>query len=155
MKVSKACVFALITFFNLNTAAVIPETFTIDGDLVPFNMTTPEIHPPFVVLTSSPSPTKTKRGEASKPQESKEPQRVVLVVSKPWPWQTKKEKVKPKVTPRPCKYPKTRPCITQKEIDQGWHDVAGCFNENLFLLGVGPTHCWDAGDDCIKPDCRY
>ncbi|TGO37468.1 hypothetical protein BHYA_0096g00070 [Botrytis hyacinthi] len=149
MKISKECVFALVTFFNLNTAVVIPETSTIDGDLVPFNMTTPEIPPPFVVLSSSPSPTKTKRDEA------KESYRVVNVVQKPWPWQRKKPKVKPKVTPRPCKYPETRPCITQKEIDQGWHDKAGCFHENLFLLGVGPTHCWDAGDDCVKPDCRY
>ncbi|TGO21030.1 hypothetical protein BPAE_0247g00080 [Botrytis paeoniae] len=154
MKASKACVFALITFFNLNTAAVIPETSTKDGDLVPLNMTTPEIHPPFVVLSSSSSPTKTKRGEASKSKEAKETHRVVEVVEKPWPWQRKKEKVKPKVTPRPCKYPKTRPCITQKEIDQGWHDKAGCYNRSLFFT-YGLTHCWDAGDDCVKPDCRY
>ncbi|KAF5868791.1 uncharacterized protein Bfra_012123 [Botrytis fragariae] len=157
MKVSKACVFALITFFNVNTAAVIPEASTIDGDLVPFNMTTPEIPPPFVILSSSSSPTKTKRDDASRYREAKEKSyKIVDVVQKPWPWQrNKKEKVKPKATPRPCRYPETRPCITQKEIDQGWHDVAGCFNENLFLLGVGPTHCWDAGDDCIKPNCKY
>ncbi|TGO81146.1 hypothetical protein BPOR_1321g00030 [Botrytis porri] len=154
MKVSNACVFALITFFNLSTAVVIPETSTTDGDLVPFNMTTPEIHPPFIVLPSSSSPTKTKRGEASKSQEVKEHEKVVPIYEKPWPWQRKKEKVKPKVTPRPCPYPKTRPCITQKEIDQGWHDKAGCYNRSWFFT-YGPTHCWDAGDDCIKPDCRY
>ncbi|KAF7910384.1 uncharacterized protein EAE98_012071 [Botrytis deweyae] len=148
MKVSKAYVFVLITFFNLNTAAVIPETTTIDGNLVPFNMTTPEIPPPFVVLSSPPSPTKTKRDEA------KESYRIVHVYQKPWPWQRTKPKTKPKVTPRPCPYPETRPCITQKEIDQGWHDKAGCYSRSLFFTW-GSTHCWDAGDDCVKPDCRY
>lgn len=145
MKISKACVFALVTFFNPNTAVVIPETSTIDGNLVPFNMTTPEVPLPFVVLSS---PTKTKRDAAE------ESYRIVHVAQKPWPWQRKKPKVKPKVTPRPCPYPETRPCITQKEIDQGWHDKSGCYSRSFFFTWVS-THCWDAGDDCVKPDCRY
>ncbi|KAF7945059.1 hypothetical protein EAE96_009840 [Botrytis aclada] len=152
MKVSNALILALITFSNMSTALVIPETSTVDGNLVPLNMTTPEFHPPFVVLPSSSSPTKTKRDEASKYQEAKEAQRPAARNLKRW--KTKEQKAKPRVTPRPCSYPKTRPCITQKEIDQGWHDRAGCYNRSLFFT-YGMTHCWDAGDDCIKPDCRY
>ncbi|ESZ93471.1 hypothetical protein SBOR_6149 [Sclerotinia borealis F-4128] len=65
------------------------------------------------------------------------------------------QKNKEKVKPRPCRHPGTGSCITQKEVDQGWHDKAGCFSETYWFAGWWPSHCWDAGDDCVKDDCRY
>ncbi|TEY47390.1 hypothetical protein BOTCAL_0306g00100 [Botryotinia calthae] len=159
MKALDVCVFALIAFFNLIIALEIPQSSTIDGNVVPFNMTTPECNPSFIMPSSSSSSTKTKRKEDGKFQATKvarkPPTESAIAKAKAKLYKVKKQKPKPKVIPRPCKYPGSRPCITQKEIDQGWHDVDGCFNENLFLLGIGPTHCWDAGDDCVKADCRY
>ncbi|KAF7857899.1 hypothetical protein EAF04_009257 [Stromatinia cepivora] len=148
MKPSKTCFLALATFFGLTTAILIPANYndvpqvttaatttTKDQRLVPFNMTNPEINPPFVVLHSSPPPPSPSHSHAKR------------TFGKPW-------KEGQKATPRPCPYPKTRPCITQKEIDQGWHDVTGCFNESYFFI-IGRTYCWEAGDDCVKADCRY
>ncbi|KAM0124407.1 hypothetical protein ACHAO1_011038 [Botrytis cinerea] len=159
MKVLNLCVFALIAFFNLIIASEIPQSSTLDENAAPLNMTTLECNPPFAIPSSNPPPTKTKREEDGKSQATKvarkAPTESAIAKAKAKLYKVKKQKPKPKVTPRPCKYPGSRPCITQKEIDQGWHDVDGCFNENLFLLGIGPTHCWDAGDDCVKADCRY
>lgn len=61
-----------------------------------------------------------------------------------------------KVLPPPCPYPRTRPCITQKEVDQGWHDIAGCYNTVWIpIFTFVTTKCWEAGDDCVMEDCRY
>ncbi|APA13768.1 predicted protein [Sclerotinia sclerotiorum 1980 UF-70] len=146
MKPSKNSLLVLAAFFGLATAMVIPTnsndvprvsaTTTIKEEYsVPFNMTKFKINSPFVVLNSSP------------PSPSPSHSNIKRTSGKPW-------KEGQKATPRPCPYPKTRPCITQKEIDQGWHDISGCFNETYFLL-IGRTYCWEAGDDCVKADCRY
>ncbi|KAK6598177.1 hypothetical protein H4I95_08787 [Botrytis cinerea] len=103
-------------------------------------------------------PTKTKREEDGKSQATKvarkAPTESAIAKAKAKLYKVKKQKPKPKVTPQPCKYPGSRPCITQKEIDQGWHDKKGCYNRSLFFT-YGITHCWEEGDDCVKPDCRY
>ncbi|CAD6453381.1 338326fe-8aa4-4f55-9401-5f7522f92489 [Sclerotinia trifoliorum] len=146
MKPPKNYLLVLAAFFGLATAMVIPAnsndvprvsatTTTKEEHSVPFNITKFRINPPFVVLHSSPPSPAPSRSNAKR------------TFGKPW-------KARQKATPRPCPYPKTRPCITQKEIDQGWHDVNGCFNETYFFV-MGHTYCWEAGDDCVKADCRY
>lgn len=154
MKVLNVCVFALIAFFNLIIASEIPQSSTLDGNATPLNMTTPGCNPSFVMPSSCSSLTKTKRKEDGKFQETKTTPKSPAESSKAKLYKVKKQKPKPKVTPQPCKYPGSRPCITQKEIDQGWHDKKGCYNRSLFFT-YGITHCWEEGDDCVKPDCRY
>ena len=158
MKVLNVCVFALIAFFNLIIASEIPQSSTLDGNAASLNMTTPECNPSFAIPSSKSPPTKTKREEDGKSQATKvarkAPTESAIAKAKAKLYKVKKQKPKPKVTPQPCKYPGSRPCITQKEIDQGWHDKKGCYNRSLFFT-YGITHCWEEGDDCVKPDCRY
>ncbi|KAG4025323.1 hypothetical protein MFRU_061g00410 [Monilinia fructicola] len=165
MQPSSAFLLALLAFINLIAAMVIPkadngvpgaiaavvgQTTTNHQQKFPFNTTDWELSPPFVVLAAAASSSSSNtEGEKSISPPFSHPSSQLP---------TKREEKVPKKTqvkPPPCPYPETRPCITQKEVDQGWHDRPGCYNRNLFLLGFGRTHCWDAGDDCVKEDCRY
>ncbi|KAB8292444.1 hypothetical protein EYC80_008165 [Monilinia laxa] len=137
MKLSSAFLLTVLTFFNLNTAMVIPndgpeaiaavagpfstETpqTTIDHQpKFPFNTTELELSSPFVVLSSLPS-SNTEADKTINPSNVHDKRFFGYSTS-----YNINRKIKPYCPSLKKEY---RTCATQKEVDQGWHDTDGCY----------------------------
>ncbi|QSZ33193.1 hypothetical protein DSL72_002779 [Monilinia vaccinii-corymbosi] len=158
MKPSAACLLMLLAFFDLNAAIALPaNTNDVDERITASKGSDSSESSPAVIKhqPNAPSNPGSMANSFSSHSNTKGEKGISLPPNRSFSHSpTKREEVpaKKKVKPPPCPYPETRTCITQKEVDQGWHDRPGCYNRNLFLLGFGRTHCWEAGDDSNTVD---